>query len=820
MPFASSIVKYTAIGLLCGTLAACKSAEEQAEEYYQSALGLIAEGDADRALVELRNVFQLDQNHREARVTIARMMLEQNNIQSAYSNYLYLAERFPDDQEARIVLSELAFEVRNWDELERHGKVAMELAPDEPRVKAIALGRSYRSAAQDSDQPALEGLSTQAEALIVDMPNNHILSEILIDTYTRGGRYEAALAQIDQRIANEPDSRQLYERRIGYLTQMGDISAVEDQLRDMVDRFPDVIEAKAQLIQFYISRQQLDQAETFLREISDPAAEDPGFFLDLVRFVGEVRGTDAARTEIERAIEANPKPERFIAMRAMLDFGAGQQDEAVSALEAIIAQDLPEDDPEALSARNDIRIMLARMLTSQGNEVGARRQVETVLSADTGHADALKMQAAWHIQADNTDGAIANLRLALDSEPEDVQAMNLMAEAYTRSGSHDLARDFLALAVDASNNAPEPALRYARMLASEERYRAAEDVLLPALRQQPRNIELLSALGQIYIPMEDLGRARQVVDTLRRLETDEGNRAADGLEATLLNATQGTEQALAFLEQVAQSGDADLDDKMMLVRARLSVGETDAALALADEMAAENPDNDLLRFALAIVRTVAGDLDTAITEYKALLNDDNTRGRVWLELSRALARQGDRDGSVKAIEDGLAIQPEDCALLWAQASILEQNGDVDGAIVIYETLYERNSNAVVIANNLASLLSTYKEDPESLDRAWAIARRLRGAENPALQDTYGWIAFRRGDSEDALPYLEAAAKGLPGDPLVQAHLGFVLAKMERAEEALTQLQKAVELAGPADTRVQIEQAREEISRLRTASQQN
>ena len=253
MPFASSIVKYTAIGLLCGTLAACKSAEEQAEEYYQSALELIESGDTDRALVELRNVFQLDQNHREARVTIARMMLEQRNIQSAYSNYLYLAERFPDDQEARIVLSELAFEVRNWDELERHGKVAIELAPEEPRVKAIALARNYRSAVQDTDQPALEALSTEAEALIAEMPDNHILSEILIDTYTRGGRYESALAQIDKRIANEPNSRQLYERRIGYLTQMGDISAVEEQLREMVDRFPDELEVKAQLIQYYIS---------------------------------------------------------------------------------------------------------------------------------------------------------------------------------------------------------------------------------------------------------------------------------------------------------------------------------------------------------------------------------------------------------------------------------------------------------------------------------------------------------------------------------------------------------------------------------------
>jgi len=56
------------------TLAACQSAEERAEEHYQSALALLAEGDLARATVEFRNVFELDGLHVEARRTFAQAL--------------------------------------------------------------------------------------------------------------------------------------------------------------------------------------------------------------------------------------------------------------------------------------------------------------------------------------------------------------------------------------------------------------------------------------------------------------------------------------------------------------------------------------------------------------------------------------------------------------------------------------------------------------------------------------------------------------------------------------------------------------------------
>ena len=61
-----------------------------------------------------------------------------------------------------------------------------------------------------------------------------------------------------------------------------------------------------------------------------------------------------------------------------------------------------------------------------------------------------------------------------------------------------------------------------------------------------------------------------------------------------------------------------------------------------------------------------------------------------------------------------------------------QQGDIDGAIAGYEALYAEDSGSPVLANNLASLIASYRDDPASLERAFAIARRLRGSEVPAF----------------------------------------------------------------------------------------
>lgn len=798
--------------LICAiavSLAACKSAEERAEEHYQRGIELLESGDKNRAIVEFRNVFQLNGSHQDARHQLAELLLNhRKNLQAAYSQYLRLVEQYPDDLKARIALSELAFLARNWDEVDRHGERAAELAPDEPRVQIISLAREYRAAALDDDAELRRAKAQAAADMLDATPDSTVLRNILIDSNLRDQNYDVAIEQLDWLLERDAENALYWRQRLSVLVQLGDNSAIEAQLREMVNRFPDDNSHKLSLVRFFMSRQEVDKAESFLRELAENAdPSEPGARLDLIRFLSEMRSPEAAMEETENAIASAADPLPFRVMAAGLEFGMGQREKAVATLEDVLKTAEPSEQTRG------IKVSLARMLLTLGNEVGARARVEEVLAEDGSNANALKMQAGWLIEADDTDGAIAALRIALEEAPEDSQAMTLMANAYTRAGRNELARDFLALAVDASNNAPAETVRYARLLMSEERYLPAEDILKKSLRLNQNNVDILVLMGQLYIAMEDLGRADQIARALREIGTTASVTAANGLEAERINMRSGPEEAMAFLEGVADGADASLATRVSVVRARLGTGDAEGALKLARELAAENPQSAPLRAVLATTEAVNGNLDRAEELYREMLSENPNQATIWLALAQIKGRQGDPVAGREVITEGLTHQPENVNLLWAKSSYLERDGEFDEAIEIYAQLYEQDSNSIVIANNLASMLSTYRTDEESLERAYIIARRFRDTEVPALQDTYGWIAHRRGDTEEALPYLEAAAKGLATDPIVQFHLGQAYLALGRQEDALVQFRRTLEVASPADVRPQVAEAREQIEVL-------
>lgn len=796
--------------LLVG-LAACDSAEDRAEEHYQRALELIEEGDAKRALVEFRNVFQLNGSHLEARRRLSQLHLELGNQQAAYSQYLRLVEQYPNDLEARIELSDLALLLGNWDEVERHGRKAQELAPEEPRVKVIETALNYREAVLDDDVTLRRENADAAVLLLEELPESLVLRNLLVDNFILDNEFGKALEQLDVMLAKDETNINYWRQRLSVLAQLGDNSAVEEQLRRMVQLFPEDNANKLTLVRFYLSRQEVDKAEAFLRELAAAAApDDPGPRLDVIRFLSEVRGIDTAKVEVRKAIAEAEDPLPFRVLGAGLDFSTGQQEEAVATLEDVLKTAEPGEQTRA------IKVSLARMLLNLGNEVGARARVEEVLAEDERNANALKMRAAWLIDSDETDLAISALRIAIEEEPEDSQAMNLMANAYMRAGRGELARDYLALAVDASNNAPAETIRYARLLLAEERFLPAEDILKKSLRLNQNNIELLITMGQLYLAMDDEGRAEQILQTLRSGNSPEAQTAANAMETELINRFKGPEEAMTFLQDLAGSADATLATRVASVRARLGTGDLEGALTVAKALAAENPDSAPLKAVLGATYAANSLFEDAETVYRELLDVDPVQPNIWMALAQLEIRQGRSDAGMAVVDEGLTHNPGDANLLWAKALEFERNGDFEGAIGIYEDLYEQNSGAVIVANNLASMLSTYRNDDDSLEKAWRIARRFRDAQIPAMQDTYGWIEHRRGNSETALPYLENAAFGLQDDPVVQYHLGEVYLAVGRNEDALAQFQKAIDLAEPNDSRPQIEVARSKMEELKNA----
>ena len=800
-------------------LAGCKTDKERAAEHLSSAVKLAQSGDTARAGIEFRNALKLDPGNRAARIDFAKMFEAQGNKAAAYGQYAALVEHRPDDLEALKAAARLAADLNDWKAAGAQAAAGLKLAPEDPDLLAVRAAVDYATAFSAGDDAAREAAANRARALIDTLPDTLLLRRLVIDDDIRAQRLDQAMAEIDAALKVAPKARGFYAQRLAVLAARKDKGGIEAQLKQLIALFPGDPAMEATLLRWYVSQGDLDKAEAYLRiDAGKDGPDRARARLSLVTFLARFRSSDAALAELDRILAA-PADETgggtqgetdapritlntFRALRASILFDHGKRDTGIAAMKAIVAGAAPSDEIRG------IKVELARMEFATGDAVDARALVEQVLGEDKGQVEALKLKAGWLIDGDDTDGAIALLRDVLDARPRDVQAMTMMARAYERAGRRDLMGDMLSRAVDASNKAPAESLRYADYLAKTGKDLAAESVLVDALRLDPKNVSLLEPLGRLYVKLKDWPRAGGVADRLDEIGTPQAKAATQSLRPEILAGQQNLTAAVEYLQGLADEGQGGIDAQIAVIRSLLAQGKADAAKAAADKLLAGKPDDPVRRFLAASVAAATGDVPGAEAAYRTLLKEDPGRDRVWSALARLLTTTGHPDQAAAAVEEGLKTLPASAPLLLLKAGFLEQGGKIDEAIAIYDGLYRRNSGDAIVANNLATLLASYHgDDPKALDRAWLVARRLVDTKEPAFADTYGWIAYLRGDPQTALAYLETAADGLPRDPMVQFHLAEAYRTLKRNADARGQYNRVVALVGKDDTRAFVEAAR-------------
>lgn len=796
--------------LLSGTLflSACESSEERAERYYESGLALLEQGDVARAEVEFRNVFKIAPDHKDARLAYARTQRDSGKSRGAFKQYLTLIEFYPENLEGRTELSKIAILNQNWEQAERHGRAAFEIAPDDPETKKIVAALDYAKARRDSDAVAAAAQAEIMKEILSENPSDAIARRLVTEHMISLGDLQAALPLLNEGLIYEPDSYELLTAKLQVQYQIDDNDGVEASLKTMVSKFPEDEELQQSLIAWYLERKDLDGAEAFLRELAQSPDAGSAEKLVVVKFLSETRGEDAARTELNRLIETEEDNLVFQALLASVDYEAGNRDQAIQNLETLLVG------AESSEDTRNAKVLLARMLVETDNPVGARVLVEEILSEDSGNVAAIKMQAAWLIDEDKPGEAIIGLRTALVEAPTDPDIMTLMAKAHERAGSRELAGERYALAVDVSEAAPAESLRYATFLIADNRMEAAESVLQDALNKSPTHLEMLQTMAGLQIAKQDWNRATRIVWTLRSLGTKEATARANGIEAEVLSRQQRTEETIDFLKEMLEMDGDDTGALAALIETQVRAGQLDEATKTLEAQLAEKPDDPTLRFLRAGLYFLSDDRKRAEQEYKKLFEEQPGNERVLRTYYSLLIAEG-RDAEAGELVDRVIRQdPNAGSAFLLKAERLEKSGDFEGAIEIYEKLYEKNSGSLILANNLASLITAHRDDEESLERGFAIASRLRGTKFPPLQDTYGWIQYRRGNYEDAVKYLEPAAAGLPEDPVVQYHLGMTYLALERTAEAKVTLNRALKIAGDLPL-PQFEKAREVLAELET-----
>jgi Tfp pilus assembly protein PilF len=107
--------------------------------------------------------------------------------------------------------------------------------------------------------------------------------------------------------------------------------------------------------------------------------------------------------------------------------------------------------------------------------------------------------------------------------------------------------------------------------------------------------------------------------------------------------------------------------------------------------------------------------------------------------------------------------------------ILQEQGKNREARDRFAQALDIDPDAAVAANNLAWL---YAETDEDLDRALELALRAKAAlpDRPEVNNTVGWVYYRKGLASDAIPYFAKSIEKDATNPVYHYYLGLAYLK--------------------------------------------
>lgn len=786
-------------------LVGCSSSEERAENHYKRGLELVEEGDLTKASLEFRNALKLNADHTDALFAFGEVQEAEGEVQDAYRLFIGVTEQDSEHLPSRLKLVYILLTANQPEQAEKYLAEASAINATDPGVlvarATYELRTGNREEAERLAEEALKAKPASSDALIV-LASARMIAE----------DPEGALAILNRAPDDSINDVSLQVLKLSVLEALGDEEAIENLFSRLVEALPDNNQFSQAWVRWHLVNNRIDDAERVMRQFAANRLLEDQAQLALVTFLGTQKGLEAARSELEKIIGEREKTggDTFPLQIALgeLMFRSGQSGEAIGVMQSLISG------TEDTDQKNQARILLAMMYGQAGDVAQSGELVNEVLDSDSKNVDALRLRASVKTSQNDINGAIDDILLALNEAPDDPRLRTMLGSAYERDGASVLAEEQYSKALALDDNSPEAGLPLVQFLMRHGRADQAERILETIRERHPGNTRVLSILAQQKLAKRDWAGAQEIAEAMRRApNTDAG--AADRIDAAALGGQNRYEESISLLQDSMTGAQDESEFLPELIGAFVSAGRHEAATAHLEAILVDEPDNTLARTLLGSVYMAQSRLDEAEDAYKlAAAHPESALGNS--SLAKFYMATNEPENAEATIRAGLAKEATNTGLQLMLTTILQQEQRFDEAIAEYEIMFAADPDSTIVANDLASLLSERKGDPESLDRAFEIAQRFRTSEVPQYLDTLGWIYYLRGEYSSALPLLRNASQNLPTMGLAHFHYGMALAKLNQNKQAIAALQKALDLK-TVMTEQDLEQAQQTIERLENQS---
>ena len=753
MIMTSRVLRTVAIAALAAFLIGCRSADERKARHVQAGDRLVSERKYSEAALEYRNALKIDARYGDARWKLAGALDASGRKPDAYREYLRAAELLPKRSDVQERAAAVYLGARNFAEARKHAEAALAV---DPRNTVAQL------------------LLANALANLNDVP--------------------AAIREIEEAIQITPLDSRSYTALGGLRLAEGNRKEAESAYRKAVELDPKSVLAKVAFAYFSWLTGSLREAEQQFQAAIALDAQHPLANRMLILFYLNTNRASDAEAPLLRLAEANDAP----AMLTVADHytRTGRQNEARPIYERLLSDK---------TLRTAAIGRLAQLDYTAHNGEAAHRRLDEELSAHPNNVQLLAIKADLFIRDRRWSDAEAVATKAVAAGRDSAQAHFTLGLAQTALRKTDLAIASFNETVKLNPRAAAAQVQLAALRLASGSTDEALRHAAAARRLEPGNVAARVTEASALLVKRDLGAADREISALLKDLPEEA--AVQALAGKLAAARHDSAGAVRAFDRALVLDRGNVDALAGRMTVDLQLKRPDAARKrLSDALAANDKDPQVRLLAARFENTV-GDSAAAERHLRAAIELDAAFLEAYAMLGRQYMRQNKLEEARVEFEQLAGRASNAVGAKTMVAVIYDIQGRAEESIKAYEAIVASTSRAPVAANNLAW---RYAEKNEQLDRALELAQSAKAQlpEQAEVDDTIGWIYYKKNMPLAAIQPLENSVKRDPGNAMYHSHLGLAYAKAGRVDEAIRALQRALTLGndfpGVKDVRTTLE----------------
>jgi tetratricopeptide (TPR) repeat protein len=679
-------------------------------------------------------------------------------------------------------------------------------------------------ASRDFESGAYDSAKIDYLKVLQDDPNSAVACARLGQIWLEEGaplRAGAFLKKAEELSPNDSDNR----LRLAQAYQaVGGLAEARKEVLTVLQQTPDNGRALVLLAELARTREEVGAAEQAIQEF--PAKETAAWQLANANIALRRQDAAAAQQALEKAIAADPKsPE---AHQAIGLFKLLQKDQKGALAELKAAAELGP-------VRSNFQLTYAELLWRMSGTGAATTYLKNVTKKAPDFLPAWTLLGRIAFAAKQYDQALASLKNVFSRDGANVDARLLQSDILLAQQQPDEVLAELEKIDHVYPDLPQVKYRMARAYMLADKPAQAAKALDQALAKNPDFTEAILARAELNVRTGQATKAINVLEDLVKKHPDlkpaqllladayrgsgriddAANIFREQIKLTpnapepyfflgLAEAQQDkTDEARKSFEKVLQLSPDNRLAVEQLINLDLKAKDFAAASRRAQEQLGKHPELASTYLVEAKIKMAEGKWTEAETALKKALEVNPNSGPAYdMLVTSYLARQKLPE-AVHELEAQLAKAPRNQSALMTLAAIRAKQKDYPKAREAYEKVLELNPKFVPALNNLSYLYAEQFADP---DKAYELAQKARQLDsaNPAVADTLGWAAYKRGDYQQALSLFEESTAKIGDNPEVQFHLGMAHGMMGQAEAARSAFQKALATSGDFSSRAEAE----------------